>query len=93
VADQKQIDEANAAKAAADAEDAKTTVTDADVKAVGEKLMSFAPGLLVARHLANAVLARLALAPPLDRGIEIRARLPSQIDGSRFASSQRKMIR
>jgi hypothetical protein len=53
VADQKQIDEANAAKAAADAEDAKTTVTDADVKAVGEKLMSFAAGLGAAerKHL------------------------------------------
>lgn len=45
VADQKEIEEINAAKAAADAEDAKTTVTDSDVKGVGEKLMSFAAGL------------------------------------------------
>jgi hypothetical protein len=43
--DQKEIDEYNAAKAAADAEDAKTTVTDADIKSVEGKLMSFASGL------------------------------------------------
>jgi hypothetical protein len=40
--DHKELDEA---KAAADAEDAKTTVTDADVKSLDEKLLSFATGL------------------------------------------------
>jgi hypothetical protein len=43
--DQKQIDELNAAKAAADAEESKISVSDSDVKSVGEKLMSFAAGL------------------------------------------------
>jgi hypothetical protein len=43
--DQKEIDDANGAKAAADAHDATTTVTDDDVKGVEEKLMSFATGL------------------------------------------------
>jgi hypothetical protein len=43
--DQKEIDEANAAKAAADADDAKTTVSDSDVKSLDEKLLSFACGL------------------------------------------------
>jgi hypothetical protein len=43
--DQKHIDEFNAAKTAADEEDAKVTVTDSDVKSVDEKLMSFATGL------------------------------------------------
>jgi hypothetical protein len=43
--DQKHIDELNSAKAAADAEDAKTTVSDADVKSVEEKLLAFATGL------------------------------------------------
>ncbi len=41
----KRIDDLNAAKAAADADDAKTHVTDSDVKSVEEKLMSFASGL------------------------------------------------
>ena len=40
--DHKEFDEA---KAAADAEDAKTTVTDGDVKSLDDKLMSFACGL------------------------------------------------
>jgi hypothetical protein len=43
--DQKQNDELNAAKSAADAYDAKTSVTDGDVKSVDDKLMSFAAGL------------------------------------------------
>jgi hypothetical protein len=42
VADNKHLDEV---KAAADAEDAKTHVTDADVKALGDKLLAFATGL------------------------------------------------
>ncbi len=40
--DKNQLDEI---KAAADAEDAKTTVSDSDVKGVEEKLLSFATGL------------------------------------------------
>jgi hypothetical protein len=43
--DQKDIDDATAARAAADAADATTTVTDGDVKGVDEKLMAFASGL------------------------------------------------
>ncbi len=43
--DQKDIDDANGAKAAADAEDASTTVTDGDIKGLEEKLMAFATGL------------------------------------------------
>jgi hypothetical protein len=42
---QKDIDDMNAAKAAADAEDASTHVTDGDVQSVEEKLLSFAAGL------------------------------------------------
>jgi hypothetical protein len=63
--DQKQIDEANAAKAAADAEDAKTSVTDGDVKSVEEKLLSFAGGLGAGerKHLFSI----------LDRGAEAGA--------------------
>jgi hypothetical protein len=45
VADQKKIDEANAAKTAADAEESKINVSDSDVKGVGDKLMAFASGL------------------------------------------------
>ncbi len=43
--DQKEIDDLDAARAAADAHDATTTVTDGDVKAVEDKLMSFANAL------------------------------------------------
>jgi uncharacterized membrane protein len=63
--DQKEIDDANAAKAAADAHDATTTVTDGDVKGVEEKLMSFATGLGAGerKHLFSM----------LDRGAEAGA--------------------
>jgi hypothetical protein len=43
--DQKEIDDYNAARAAADEVDAKTTVTPEDVKSVDEKLLAFATGL------------------------------------------------
>jgi hypothetical protein len=43
--DQKEIDDYNAAKKAADEEDAKTSVTDGDIKSLDEKLMAFATGL------------------------------------------------
>jgi hypothetical protein len=43
--DQKEIDDYNAAKAAADAEEGKTSVTPEDIRSVDEKLMAFAGGL------------------------------------------------
>jgi hypothetical protein len=51
--DQKEIDDYNAAKKAADDEDAKTTVTDGDIKSLDDKLMAFASGLGAAerKHL------------------------------------------
>lgn len=60
--DQKEIDDYNAAKAAADAEDAKTNVSEADIKSVDEKLMAFAAGLNAGerKHLFSI----------LDRGLE-----------------------
>ncbi len=53
--DQKHHDELNSAKAAADTEEGKTNVSDADVKSVEEKLLSFASGLHPAerKHLFN----------------------------------------
>jgi hypothetical protein len=48
--DQKEIDDYNAAKAAADAEDAKTHVTDADIKSLDDKVLSFASGLSAAER-------------------------------------------
>ncbi len=63
--DQKEIDDYNAAKKAADDDDAKTTVTDADIKGVDEKLMAFATGLGAGerKHLFSI----------LDRGTEAGA--------------------
>jgi hypothetical protein len=63
--DQKEIDDYTAAKAAADAEDAKTTVTDADIKSLDDKLMAFATGLGAAerKHLFSV----------LDRGADAGA--------------------
>ncbi len=63
--DQKELDDYAAAKAAADAEDAKVTVTDADVKSVDEKLLAFAAGLGAGerKHLFST----------LDRGAEAGA--------------------
>ncbi len=45
MADQKKIDDLNAAKAAADAEDQKTHITPEDIKSSEEKLLAFATGL------------------------------------------------
>jgi hypothetical protein len=63
--DQKEIEDYTAAKAAADAEDAKTTVTDADIKSLDEKLLAFATGLGSAerKHLFSV----------LDRGADAGA--------------------
>jgi len=63
--DQKEIDDYNAAKKAADEQDAKTTVTDVDIKSVDEKLMAFATGLGAGerKHLFSI----------LDRGAEAGA--------------------